>query len=231
MWNSLAEPWRVCLEELWDGYCAGSVPHGAAVVGPDGRILARGRNRQVQGASATAEGDRAGPDGAHLIGVVLEGHRLAHAELIALLSFDPAAAGVSPAACALYTATEPCPLCAGATAMSGIRTLHFAARDTYGGASALLAAMPILRDRPVVVDAASDSVVEGAVIAVRVEYRLQRGPDRARTIRSAAASIRPDAVRLADRLFAEDTLPRLRREGAPASTVFSALFDLLAGRG
>ena len=87
-----------------------------------------------------------GPD---TIADLLAGHRLAHAELIALLSFDPAAAGVDPAACVLYSANEPGALCAGATAMSGIRTLHYAARDTYGGAAALLEAMPILRSRPV----------------------------------------------------------------------------------
>ena len=62
------------------------------------------------------------------------------------------------------------------------------------------------------------------MIAVRVEYRLHRGPERARAIRAAADGIRPDAVAAADRLFADGVLSRLREEGAPAR----AAFDLLA---
>ena len=227
MWEVLDEPWRVCLEELWAGYCAGSVPHGAVVIGPDGRVLARAHNRQVV-RTGGSERDRVstpapGPGG---IADLLAGHRLAHAELIALLSFDPAAAGVDAAACALYTANEPCPLCAGATAMSGIRALHYAARDGYGGAAALLEAMPILRGRPVAVQGAADPLLEGAVIVMRVEYRLHRGPERARTIRTAAKAIRPDAVAVADRLFAEAVLPRLRDDRVPAREAF----DLVASR-
>ena len=224
MWEALAEPWRVCLEELWDGYCAGSVPHGAAVVGPDGRILARARNRQIAGGTPDYAAPLGGGPGA--IPDLLAGHRLAHAELLALLSFDPASAGVDAAACALYTATEPCPLCAGATAMSGIRALHYAARDTYGGAAALLEVMPILRGRPVTVHAPRDLLLEAVVMAVRVEYRLHRGPERARAIRVAAEAIRPDAVALADRLFAGGVLRRLRAERVPAGEVF----DLIARR-
>ncbi|HEX2186015.1 MAG TPA: hypothetical protein VHN78_10980, partial [Chloroflexota bacterium] len=64
LWETLSEPWRVCVEELWEGYRAGSPPHGAAVVGPQRQVLARGRNRQLE---ATAPG------------VFLAGHRLAHA--------------------------------------------------------------------------------------------------------------------------------------------------------
>jgi tRNA(Arg) A34 adenosine deaminase TadA len=120
VWKALAEPWRACVEELWEGYRAGSPPHGAVVVGPAGRVLARARNRQLE---APARGP------------YVAGHRLAHAELSALPALDDRA--VDPGACTLYTANEPCPMCTGALAMSGIWELRHTAhgavrwRDAY----------------------------------------------------------------------------------------------------
>lgn len=96
-WTSLAEPWQICLEEAWTAYCAGSLPIGAAVVDRAGWIVARGRNRIHE--------DEA--EGGHL-----RGHRLAHAEMNALVALDYRA--IDPRDCILYTTTEPCPLCTGA---------------------------------------------------------------------------------------------------------------------
>ena len=45
IWATLADPWRVCLEEAWTAYCAGSVPIGACITDATGSVLARGRNR------------------------------------------------------------------------------------------------------------------------------------------------------------------------------------------
>ncbi|MCJ7623918.1 MAG: hypothetical protein MUO76_10470, partial [Anaerolineaceae bacterium] len=46
-WSELSQPWKVCFEEAWDAYCAGSVPIGAVVVAGNGDIVARGRNRRA----------------------------------------------------------------------------------------------------------------------------------------------------------------------------------------
>ena len=37
--------WRVPVEEAWSAYAAGTVPVGAAIVDPAGRVVSRGRNR------------------------------------------------------------------------------------------------------------------------------------------------------------------------------------------
>ena len=72
-WESLAAPWQCCLEEAWAAYGAGSIPIGAAITDQQGRILARGRNRIFE---ETAPGK------------LLCGHRLAHAEMNALIALD-----------------------------------------------------------------------------------------------------------------------------------------------
>lgn len=95
------KPSRV--ELAWESYRAGSLPIGAVVADAQGTVLSRGRNRIYE---------RSGEDGS------LFGHRLAHAEINALVTLDYERYG--PAACILYTTTEPCPLCVEATRMSEV---------------------------------------------------------------------------------------------------------------
>src|SRR3712207_7202914 len=45
----------------------------------------------------------------------------------------------------LFTTTEPCPLCVGASYMSRVRAIRFAARDPWAGGTHLVAASPYLR--------------------------------------------------------------------------------------
>src|SRR5258708_25047415 len=101
-WLDMPEPWRVCFDEAWSAYCAGSLPIGAAVVDADGRVVGRGRNRMFE-------------DGAGASGLDLVGHRLAHAEMNALLRLDHPHVDVR--SCVLYTTLEPCALCVGAIRM------------------------------------------------------------------------------------------------------------------
>lgn len=47
----------VALEEARAGLAEGGVPVGAALFGPDGRVLGRGRNRRVQDGDPSAHGE------------------------------------------------------------------------------------------------------------------------------------------------------------------------------
>src|SRR5687767_4841026 len=118
LWAALAPPLQAAVEEAWSAYCAGSLPHGAAVADAQGRVLARGRNRvyerQAGGGSTST--------------LVLHGHPLAHAEVNALVALDYTSVDVR--SCVLYATTEPCPLCTGALLMSGVGELRYGARDT-----------------------------------------------------------------------------------------------------
>ena len=129
MWDDLPEPWRVCLSLSWEAYCEGSVPVGAAIIDPQGSIIAQGRNR----ISATTGSVR---DQIH-------GGQLAHAELNALLALDSSSTDVH--AVELFTTVEPCPLCIGAICMAGVKSVRYAAHDTWAGSTNLLDASPYLK--------------------------------------------------------------------------------------
>jgi tRNA(adenine34) deaminase len=107
--TSIPAAWYAALAEAWAAYCSGSYPIGAVVIDGAGNVIARGRNRlgEVRG----AEGGQIG------------GHDLAHAEINALLNLadtpQPEVYGWT-----VLTTVQPCPQCAGAIDMSGIRDVQ-----------------------------------------------------------------------------------------------------------
>ena len=115
--NPQAGHWQAVMQEAWAAYLHGSYPIGAYVVNAEGDILARGRNRL---------GEARRVDG------IISGHRLAHAEMNALLSLPPMSAE-EPRSLSLVSSVEPCPMCLGAMRMQRINTLAYAAADAYAG--------------------------------------------------------------------------------------------------
>ena len=114
-WERLEQPWREALELAWEAYAAGTVPVGAVVVGIDGEIVARGRNRIFEDAAPPQQ---------------LAGTRIAHAEINALAQL-PSGRRWSDAA--LYTTLEPCPLCTGASLISSIGRVAYLVDDPVAG--------------------------------------------------------------------------------------------------
>lgn len=104
--------WRTCFELAFESFRAGSVPVGAALAGPDGVVVSRGRNRF---------NEPSGPPGQ------VAGSYLAHAELNALATLPP---GSYPDH-VLYTTLEPCLLCTSALRFSHVGTVRFAAEDPF----------------------------------------------------------------------------------------------------
>ena len=155
---SLSEPWQICLEEAWAAYCAGSLPIGACVVDATGAILSRGRNR-IEETQADVP--------------YACGNTLAHAELNALLALK--VDRPTRHAAALYTTTEPCPLCLGAFYMSSVRTLHYAARESFAGSTNLLGTTPYLSRKPIRVYGPAEPILEALVTALAVEFELGDG--------------------------------------------------------
>ena len=113
-WQELDEPWRASLELAWEAYLAGTIPVGSVVVGADGRIVARGRNRIFD------------PPGRGLAG-----SRLAHAEVDALSQLPGTGRYRDHV---LYSTLEPCLLCTAATLLTTVGRIEYAASDPFGGA-------------------------------------------------------------------------------------------------
>ena len=215
MWGSLSLPWQVCLEEAWEAYCAGSVPIGAVVTDAAGHILARARNR-----IADSEGEAG----------TLYGQTLAHAEVNVLTGLPPQGK-VDRHTCALYTTVEPCPLCLGAIYMSGVRQLHYAARDPFAGSTNLLGATPYLSRKPIEVFGPQRADLEIISLALGVEFELShdRG-ESTRQLLEVWRAVVPQGVSLGEALFQMGELNQMREKREKAPEVVNQLkFHLMTG--
>jgi tRNA(adenine34) deaminase len=88
----------------------GEVPVGAALIGPDGAVLA------THGNEVEAQGDPT-----------------AHAEMLVLRAGAAALGQKQLDGCDLYVTLEPCPMCAAAIALARVRRLYFGAYDPKSG--------------------------------------------------------------------------------------------------
>ncbi len=202
VWEELSEPWRACVEEAWEAYRSGSLPIGAVVTDGHGSVLSRGRNRIHE---------RFGPPG------TIFDHKLAHAELNALLSLDHREH--DPRACALWTTTEPCPLCVGAARMSEVGGLRYASREPWGGSAAMFETVPYLKRKNVGVTGPQDGRLEGVLVALQVERFLRlRPPILERFLRLYEESM-PEATAAGRRLHHAGLLRTMSDQRAPASEV------------
>jgi tRNA(adenine34) deaminase len=106
---------RLALHEADAAAAAGDVPVGAVVLGPDGEVVARGRNEREQ---------RQDP--------------VAHAEVLALQRAAEALGRWRLSDCTVVVTLEPCPMCAGALVAARVRRVVFGATDPKAGACGTL---------------------------------------------------------------------------------------------
>ena len=204
-WEERPGPWRGCVELAWEAYGAGSLPIGAVVAdAKSGKVLAAGRNRIMEG---PGEGPCASG--------VISGHKLAHAEMDALLALDHGLH--DPGACVLYTTTEPCPLCVGALRMSDVAGLRYAAREPWAGCALMFEAVPYLERGKVRVVGPQDSRLEAFLVAVQVEYQLRARPRMLDRFVRLYEGVMPEATGAGGRLHRSGVLRGLAEEKAPLS--------------
>jgi tRNA(Arg) A34 adenosine deaminase TadA len=125
--------WQRALEQAWRSFLAGTTPVGAVVTDSVGEIVAEGRGRRYENADGSRQ---------------LTYCHIAHAEINALALLPP---GRHYEDHLLLTTLEPCCMCLGAAVQATFTQLHFAGRDPYAGASALVIDTPQARRRPLTV--------------------------------------------------------------------------------
>jgi len=209
VWDSLSPAWQACLEEGWSAYCAGTFPLGAVLVDGDGRIRARGRN-QIHG---TVDGTE-----------LMRNRELAHAELIALFSCERDNINAS---WALYALLEPCPLCMGALYMSGVRQLHFAARDPFAGSTDLLGATPYMARKRIRVFQSDAAGLEALVVSINIDFNVAHRGDNAHDFSKRWRSAFPKAFGIGEALSRSGQLRAMRTTGASAREVVDELARLI----
>lgn len=211
-WGELSPVWQLCLQQAWEAYTHGSLPIGAVIADHRGEVLAVGRNRLSE----------SGEHAPHVAGTpYIEGSPLAHAEVNALLQLGHRR--TQPRA-VLYTTTEPCPLCMGASRMVGIGKVVYASRDAWAGAALMADSVPYIRQMGPSVEGPISSLEEPLMtwlLAAHGDQQLRTGAfiDRWRDDFPRAAQV---GLRL-------NTTGALRAVAAGgASAVWAALHDELA---
>ena len=207
-WFDLHFGWQISFEETWNAYCSGCVPVGAAILDGEDNLIGRGRNR-ISGDAPPA--------------FQVGAHRLAHAELNALLSVrDP---GVDIHGCSMYTMLEPCPLCMGAIYMSGIRRLYYAARDPYAGSTNMLGATAYLSRKPIRVYPPGEDELERVSIALHTDYIWRKDPQQAPIFLETWRPIVPEGVRLGEYLHGSHFFMRTNEAGYYASEAYQIIIE------
>jgi tRNA(adenine34) deaminase len=119
---------RRALEEARAALETGDVPIGAVVVGPDGALLAAGRNEREAAGDPTAHAEMLAIRGA----------------AAALRQYD-GGDGWRLEDCTLVVTLEPCAMCAGAIVLARIPRVVFGAWDEKAGAAGSV--FDVLRER------------------------------------------------------------------------------------
>ncbi len=199
--SDLAPGWQAAFAMAWEAFADGTVPIGAAILDPEDRVVSTGRNR-------IRSDDAPAPQ--------IAGHKLAHAEINAILQVwedtHPAIRTYT-----LYTTMEPCPLCFGAILMGNLRHFAYAARDRVAGAAALNDSLRFIREKGIRIEGPY-SVMEGVQIAWHVVFSLRR-PGAQRLLDAWAADC-PEGVALGREPGTATGLDELARRGVPAGEAF-----------
>jgi cytidine deaminase len=146
-----AEAIALALAEAQSAAGRGEVPVGAALLAPDGALLAADGNRIVERRDPTA-----------------------HAEMLVLRAGAARLQNERLLGTTLYVSLEPCAMCAGAISLARVGRVVFAADDPKGGAilhGAKFFGQPTCHHRPVV-ERAGDAAAAGGLL--KEFFRIRR---------------------------------------------------------
>ncbi len=160
MWNDLNPIWQTAFTEAWEAFTNGSIPIGAVITDDKDQILIKARNHNNDIFVQPPQ-----------IGNTL----IAHAEMNALLQLQPKR--FSARNYSIFTTCEPCPMCFSTIYMSGIRKIHYAARDFYAGSTNLVGTTPYLSVKPLNIYPPIDQDLELVCVTMMAYFIYQRDPE------------------------------------------------------
>jgi hypothetical protein len=111
--------------------------------------------------------------------------------------------------------------------MSGLRELHYAARDPYAGSANLLGATPYLSRKPIRCFGPQRSDLELALVVLYIVYGWPPDEQRNWTVFQEIQKILPTAIHLGEKIYTGGELARLRSQGQPARLAFETLVELV----
>ena len=204
MWKDLSSGWQAVFEEAWRAFGFGSTPIGAAIFDKEGKLILSDRNRSREADTVNRE--------------------ISHAEANALRRLDTDR--VNSRELVLYTSMEPCPMCMGMILMGHIKTVHFAAYDSYCGMVHLTNQDPYYIGKSI---ACTHEGGEGELFQLTIQsyYELrhiERGcSDKVLSMFGKTSS---KAVENAKKLYSSKTLDRLSENGAACGEVFDLIINM-----
>jgi tRNA(Arg) A34 adenosine deaminase TadA len=207
-WDELEAPFRRCLELAWTSCASGSFACGAVITGPDGAVVAEGRNRLF---------DVSGGDD------VLRGTPLAHAEMNALAKVR---AGIGLDDHTLWTSLEPCLMCLSSALLAQVGTIRSLAPDPlWDGVEQLPTLNAFVERRWPALHEAHDGPWALLGMALGLHLFAFWQPDGPAVDAHDAAE--PEAAVLARRWAADRTLVDLAAHEADLGGVLDAVWDEL----
>jgi tRNA(adenine34) deaminase len=217
-WEQISLPWKVAINQAWIAYCAGSLPIGAAIMSPDGQIVAEGRNRLYDVAT---DGDLQ-----HF-----RQHFMAHAEQNAFISLgivrrEQPDIKHSLKDFVLYTTLEPCDMCIGTLIQSGIKSVQYLVPDPMGGAIDSLRATPRVRDKQIQVQGPQPGSLANIVLAIFTVSIAQTGVTVPDDIISLLSSY-SDGFALGKLLVQSRELEQFHAMQMPITSVYDLLTERL----
>ncbi len=183
---------------------------------------------------SSARGEISGAGGRGAAGRQSSAGLLAHAELNALLALDePTGADPRPVdvhTLEIFSALEPCPLCMGAICMSGVKKVHYAARDAWAGSANLLDATPYYRWKQITAFPPDDPQLELVIHILQVEDRLNSRHSRAGEVLDKWSQDYPENIRIGRLIHQTGEIPQMRVRGFSASQAIDRIHELAETR-
>ena len=209
MWNEVTNEWRTALREAWISFISGSIPIGAVLCDPEGKIILSDHNRKHEAQTINKN--------------------ISHAEANLLRALDTSV--YDPKALTLYSTMEPCPMCMGTIVMANIKKVSYAAADPYCGMAHLVKTEPYYSSQNI------SCVYEGKeleqfqlTIQSYCELRyIEQGADG--YVLGKFAELCPAAVKTAERLFKTKWLDKAAEEGKDVGEVFDHIITEIKSLG